>query len=130
MVTKMKPNAAEAGTFLLGDRLPVHRLGFGAMRLTGRGIWGEPENPKEARDVLRRAIELGINFIDTADSYGPEVSENIIAEVLYPYPRGAHHHHKGRADSSRSGRMGSCGSCRTSDSMRRNEPKTASTRLY
>lgn len=78
-------NASAAGSFILGD-MPVHRLGFGAMRLTGRGIWGESDNPKEARLVLRRAIELGVNFIDTADSYGPEVSENIIAETLYPYP--------------------------------------------
>lgn len=88
MATKMKLNASEAGTFLLGGRLPIHRFGFGAMRLTGPGIWGDPENPQEARNVLRRAVELGVNFIDTADSYGPEVSENIIAEVLNPYPSG------------------------------------------
>src|SRR3984957_13499521 len=74
------------GTFLLGNKLSIQRLGFGAMRLTGRGIWGNPQNPKEALAVLRRAIELGINFIDTADSYGPEVSEHLIAEALYPYP--------------------------------------------
>jgi aryl-alcohol dehydrogenase-like predicted oxidoreductase len=65
----------------------VNRLGFGAMRITGEGIWGEPKNPEEARKVLRRAIELGVNFIDTADSYGPEVSERLIAEALYPYPK-------------------------------------------
>lgn len=88
MGTKIKSKAAESGTFLLGGRLPIHRLGFGAMRLTGKGIWGEPDDPKEARNVLRRAVELGVNFIDTADSYGPEVSENIIAEVLHPYPAG------------------------------------------
>jgi pyridoxine 4-dehydrogenase len=80
------PNAALSGTFMLGGDLPVHRLGFGAMRITGPGIWGDPKDPKEARNVLRRALELGINFIDTADSYGPEVSENLIAETLYPYP--------------------------------------------
>lgn len=81
------PQASSAGTFLLAGKHRIHRLGFGAMRITGPGIWGDPENPKEARAVLRRVIELGINFIDTADSYGPEVSENLIAEVLYPYPK-------------------------------------------
>ena len=72
-------NAKESGTFLLGGKLTIHRLGFGAMRLTGPGIWGEPKNPKEAQAVLKRAIEFDVNFIDTADSYGPEVSENQIA---------------------------------------------------
>src|SRR5215213_12024878 len=81
-----RPNAAVAGTFPLGGDLLVNRLGFGAMRLTGRGILGEPEDPEEARRVLRRAVELGVNLIDTADSYGPEVSERIIAETLRPYP--------------------------------------------
>jgi pyridoxine 4-dehydrogenase len=81
-------NAAASSTFNLGNDLPIHRLGFGAMRITGKGIWGEPENPDEARRVLRRAVELGINFIDTADSYGPEVSERLIAEALHPYPPG------------------------------------------
>jgi pyridoxine 4-dehydrogenase len=83
------PNAAAAGTFALGGAggdLVVNRLGFGAMRLTGRGILGEPEDPEEARRVLRRAVETGVNLIDTADSYGPEVSERIIAEALRPYP--------------------------------------------
>jgi pyridoxine 4-dehydrogenase len=74
-----------AGTFAL-DGLNVDRLGFGAMRLTGQGIWGEPEDPEAARAVLRRTVELGVNFIDTADSYGPEVSERLIGETLYPYP--------------------------------------------
>jgi aryl-alcohol dehydrogenase-like predicted oxidoreductase len=74
-----------AGTFVLGDR-KVRRLGFGAMRITGPGIWGPPPDHDEAIAVLRRAVELGINLIDTADSYGPEVSENLIAEALYPYP--------------------------------------------
>jgi pyridoxine 4-dehydrogenase len=81
-------NAAASGTFKLGNDLPVHRLGFGAMRITGKGIWGEPEDPEEARRVLRRAVELGVNFIDTADSYGPEVSERLIAGALHPYPAG------------------------------------------
>src|SRR5215813_11685156 len=80
--------ASAAGTFKIGGDLPIHRLGFGAMRLTGPGIWGEPKDPDEARRVLKRAVELDINFIDTADSYGPEVSERLIAEVLYPFPKG------------------------------------------
>jgi pyridoxine 4-dehydrogenase len=80
------PGAAAAGHFPLGGDLVVNRLGFGAMRLTGEGIWGEPEDPEEAHRVLRRAVELGVNLIDTADSYGPEVSERLIAEALHPYP--------------------------------------------
>jgi pyridoxine 4-dehydrogenase len=80
--------AKSAGEFLIGGDLRVTRLGFGAMRITGDGIWGEPSNRAEAVRVLRRAVELGINFIDTADSYGPEVSEEIIAEALHPYPAG------------------------------------------
>ena len=79
---------AKSGTFAIGGELPVHRLGFGAMQLTGPGIWGEPSDRSEALAVLRRAVELGINFIDTADSYGPYVSEDIIREALYPYPAG------------------------------------------
>lgn len=78
--------ALGSGTFLIGGDLPVARLGFGAMRLTGDGIWGEPRDHDEAIRVLRRAVELGVNFIDTADSYGPDVSERLIAEALYPYP--------------------------------------------
>ncbi len=81
-------SAAKSGTFPLGGDLPVHRLGFGAMRLTGKGIWGEPRDRREAIAVLRRAVELGVNLIDTADSYGPEVSELLIAEALHPYPPG------------------------------------------
>jgi pyridoxine 4-dehydrogenase len=73
-------------TFTIGGDMAVRRLAFGSMRLTGVGIWGEPEDPTEARAVLRRAVELGVNLIDTADAYGPEVSERLIAEVLYPYP--------------------------------------------
>jgi pyridoxine 4-dehydrogenase len=81
-----KPAVHISGTFRLGDDLPIYRLGFGAMRITGAGIWGDPKNPKEARDVLRGVVKSGINLIDTADSYGPEVSENLIAETLHPYP--------------------------------------------
>lgn len=80
--------AATAGTFHLGTDLPVHRLGFGAMRITGDGVWGPPKDRKEALAVLRRAIELGVNLIDTAESYGPHVSEELIAEALHPYPKG------------------------------------------
>ena len=82
------PNAAAAGTITLGGDLQVNRLGFGAMRLTGSGIWGEPKDPQGARRVLLRALELGVNFIDTADSYGPDVNERLIAQTLHPYPRG------------------------------------------
>src|SRR3979411_2480394 len=80
--------AASAGTVSLGGELTVHRLGFGAMRLTGEGIWGPPKDRKAALAVLRRAVELGVNFIDTADSYGPYVNEELIAEALSPYPAG------------------------------------------
>lgn len=80
------PPAAASGTVSIGGDLTVNRLGFGAMRITGRGIWGPPADHDEAVRVLRRAVELGVNFIDTADSYGPEVSENLIAEALAPYP--------------------------------------------
>ena len=79
-------DASAAGTISIGGDLTVNRLGFGAMRITGRGIWGEPPSRDQAKAALRRAIELNVNFIDTADSYGPEVSENLIAEALYPYP--------------------------------------------
>ncbi len=84
----LTPDASASGTFTLGGDLTVNRLGFGAMRITGPGIWGDPKDPAEAKRVLKRAVELGVNFIDTADSYGPEVSENLIAEALYPYPAG------------------------------------------
>ena len=80
--------ATRSGTFAIGGDLPVHRLGFGAMQITGAGVWGEPADPAEAIAVLRRAVELGIDLIDTADSYGPEVSERLIAEALHPYPAG------------------------------------------
>src|SRR5688572_4049730 len=80
--------AAAAGAITLGGDLTVNRMGFGAMRLTGPGVWGPPANRGEAIRVLRRATELGVDFIDTADSYGPHVSEEIIADALYPYPKG------------------------------------------
>jgi pyridoxine 4-dehydrogenase len=81
-----QPSAAAAGTIDIGGDLTVNRLGFGAMRITGRGIWGEPPNRDQAIATLRRVVELGVNFIDTADSYGPSVSEELIAEALHPYP--------------------------------------------
>ncbi|MGA8162429.1 MAG: aldo/keto reductase [Acidobacteriaceae bacterium] len=81
------PNAAAAGTVNLGD-LTVNRLGFGAMRITGQGIWGPPKDKAAALKTLRHTVELGVNFIDTADSYGPNVSEELIAEALHPYPKG------------------------------------------
>lgn len=80
--------AARSGTFLIGGDLPVHRLGFGAMRITGEGVWGPPPDRAAALALLRRVPELGIDFIDTADSYGPFVSEELIAEALHPYPAG------------------------------------------
>jgi pyridoxine 4-dehydrogenase len=79
---------AAAKTFKIGGDMEVNRLGYGAMRITGKGIWGEPKDPDEAKRVLRRAVELGVNFIDTADSYGPAVSERLISEALAPYPKG------------------------------------------
>jgi aryl-alcohol dehydrogenase-like predicted oxidoreductase len=85
-VTELVLTDEIAGTYTFGGDLTVRRLGFGAMRLTGPGIWGPPPDRDAAKAVLRRAVELGVNFIDTADSYGPEVSEELIAEALYPYP--------------------------------------------
>jgi pyridoxine 4-dehydrogenase len=82
-----KVSATLAGKVSLGGEISVHRLGFGAMRLTGNGIWGPPKNRSDAIAVLRRAAELDVNFIDTADSYGPNVSEELIAEALFPYPK-------------------------------------------
>jgi aryl-alcohol dehydrogenase-like predicted oxidoreductase len=81
-------SAAASGTFLIGGDLPVHRLGYGTMRLVGDGAWGEPADPDEARRVLRRAVELGVTLIDTADAYGPEIAERLIGEALAPYPAG------------------------------------------
>jgi pyridoxine 4-dehydrogenase len=86
-VNKKDVSASLAGNVSLGGKVSVHRLGFGAMRLTGEGIWGPPKDRSGALAVLRRAVELGVNFIDTADSYGPAVSEELIAEALFPYPK-------------------------------------------
>lgn len=88
MATTEAVNAKASGTFVIGGDLTVNRLGYGAMRITGKGIWGEPKDPATAKKVLRRAVELGVNFIDTADSYGPEVSERLIGEALAPYAKG------------------------------------------
>ena len=82
------PNATSAGTVSIGKDLTVNRLGFGAMRLTGEGIWGAPKDPEECKRVLKRLLDLNVNFIDTADAYGPYVSETLIAEALHPYPKG------------------------------------------
>jgi pyridoxine 4-dehydrogenase len=87
-MNKKELSATAAGTISLGDDIAVHRLGFGAMRLTGPGIWGPPKDRKGAIAVLRRAVELDVNFIDTADSYGPHANEELIAEALHPYPAG------------------------------------------
>ena len=81
-----QPTATDSGIFAIGGDLPVHRLGYGAMQITGPGVWGPPSDPDGAVQVLRRAVELGVNFIDTADSYGPYVSEELIAKALHPYP--------------------------------------------
>ena len=88
MATSEVVTAKVSGTLTIGGDLKVNRLGYGAMRITGKGIWGEPKDPETAKKVLRRAVELGVNFIDTADSYGPEVSERLIAEALAPYADG------------------------------------------
>ncbi len=87
-VVNRKSPAAAAGTLWLGGDFEVARMGFGAMRITGEGIWGEPRDQREARAVLRRAVELGVNFVDTADAYGPDTSERLIKEALHPYERG------------------------------------------
>jgi pyridoxine 4-dehydrogenase len=86
MTMSAQPSANAAGTIGIGGDLTVNRLGFGAMRVTGQGIWGEPPDREQAQAALRKAVALGVNFIDTADSYGPEVSEQLIADTLYPYP--------------------------------------------
>ena len=98
--------AGKVGEFLIGSDLRVTRLGFGSMRITGNGIWGEPADRAGAVRVLRRAVELGINFIDTADSYGPGVSEEIIAEALHPYPYRLGNRHKGRLRAAGSWQLG------------------------
>jgi len=87
MSTQTLP-VSSSGTFLIGGDMPVHRLGYGTMRLVGEGAWGEPSDPDECRRVLRRAVDFGINLIDTADAYGPEIAERLIGEALAPYPPG------------------------------------------
>ncbi len=87
-MNKKELSASLAGDVSLGEEISVHRLGFGAMRLTGEGIWGPPKDRNGALAVLHRSVELDINFIDTADSYGPYISEELIAEALFPYPAG------------------------------------------
>jgi aryl-alcohol dehydrogenase-like predicted oxidoreductase len=87
-MSTLTPSAALSGIFLIGGDLPVHRLGYGTMRLVGDGAWGEPADAAKARRVLRRAVELSVTLIDTADAYGPEIAERLIAEALYPYPPG------------------------------------------
>ncbi|MDR3751766.1 MAG: aldo/keto reductase [Terracidiphilus sp.] len=87
-MTTHVPSAADGGAFLIGGDLPVRRLGYGTMRLVGNGAWGEPADPAEARRVLRRAVEMGVTLIDTADAYGPEIAERLIGETLAPYAAG------------------------------------------
>jgi len=88
MTTSSQSLVSASGTFAIGGDLPVHRLGYGAMQLTGQGVWGEPDDRPEAVRVLQRAVELGVTLIDTADSYGPFVTDGLIREALYPYPEG------------------------------------------
>jgi predicted oxidoreductase len=106
--------AAKSGTVAISGELSVHRLGFGAMQLTGRGVWGEPADRAEAIAVLRRAVELGINLIDTADSYGPYVAEELIREALHPYPAGL-------VIATKAGLVSTCFSCIVS--IRRYRPR-------
>lgn len=87
-IMDMAPSASLSGTFQIGGDLAIHRLGYGTMRLVGEGAWGEPADPAEAKRVLRRAVELGVTLIDTADAYGPEIAERLIGETLAPYPPG------------------------------------------
>jgi pyridoxine 4-dehydrogenase len=87
MATSTAVNAKESGTFTIGGDMTVNRMGYGAMRITGDGIWGEPKDTESAKKVLRRAVEAGVNFIDTADAYGPDVSERLIGEALAPYAK-------------------------------------------
>ena len=87
-MSKQNSSAAASGTFLIGGDMPVHRLGYGTMRLVGDGAWGEPDDAAEARRVLRRAVALGVTLVDTADAYGPEIAERLIGEALYPYAGG------------------------------------------
>jgi pyridoxine 4-dehydrogenase len=99
-------SAAAAGIIEIGGDLVVRRLGFGAMRITGNGIWGDPPDEGQARATLRRVVELGVNFIDTADSYGPEVSERLIAETPVPVSRESCHRHQRRPGAAGPGPLG------------------------
>ncbi len=118
-------NAAAGGSFAIGGELPVHRLGYGTMRLVGEGAWGEPDDAANARRVLRRAVELGVNLIDTADAYGPEIAERLIGEALWPYPQGAGHRDQGRDHAAGAGEDGVRGARGLSDPMRGDEPAAA-----
>jgi pyridoxine 4-dehydrogenase len=120
--------AANAGTIDVGGDLTVNRLGFGAMRITGPGIWGDPPDRDMARAALRRAVELGVTFIDTADSYGPEVSENLIAETLYPYPDDLVIATKGGLTRPRPGTLGTRRTARTPPAGLRGQPAAAAAR--
>ena len=122
--------ATKAGQFAIGNDLPVTRLGFGAMRITGDGIWGEPPNRPEAIRVLRRAVELGINFIDTADSYGPNVSEEIIAEALTSVSIQPRHRHQGRLRSSRPKSVGRKRKARAPPLRLRRQPAPSPSRAH
>src|SRR5215203_2440840 len=112
-------------TFAIGGDLEVHRLGFGAMRITGEGIWGPPDDPESAKRLLKRVVELGIDLIDTADSYGPEVSENLIAEALHPYPEGLAIATKGGPGAHRSRRVAARRAPRAPDRVHRGQPAPA-----
>ena len=100
MINEQVHSAAAAGTFTIGGDLTVNRLGYGAMRITGEGIWGPPADENSALATLRRAIDLDVNLVDTADSYGPAVSEELIAKALFPYPSDLGHRHQRRMGAS------------------------------
>ena len=117
-------SAAASGTFRIGGETPVTRLGFGAMRITGQGIWGPPADRDEAIRTLKRLPELGVDFIDTANSYGPDVSEELIREALHPYRRPGHRH-QGRAHPQRAERLDPEGRPRLSDRRGRAQPREA-----
>ncbi len=125
-----QPNAAQSGTFTIGGNLKINRLGFGSMRITGQGVWGDPKDPKECRAVLKRALELGINFIDTADSYGPATSETLIAEALHPYPKGLVIATKGGLTRPGPRRLGTRRPRALPHPVRRNEPAPPQARLH
>ena len=124
----MATATAISKTFKLGGELEIHRLGYGAMRITGKGIWGEPDDRENAKKVLRRAVELGVNFIDTADSYGPAVSEPLIGEALAPYAKGTVIATKGRPHAARPGQVVAGRTPRVSDAGSGDEPALAQAR--